>query len=358
MVSDTAGARRLSSRRRNGRRAAVLLSLPVVTLSLGAAAWIAGGGSTAPYAAAALPPAGSMSFSDRFAPMGDSDGRAAPHASLDRAAIEAFRMKLGDAKALLAQQLLYADWRAYADWRSADADDDDKPDAGGPRTGEPKAGDSKAAQRLDIPMPRSRPTQADLAAQIASSQAYAATQPTVDNRSVLQKLGDLWPGKVRLASLTPDSGLFQKGPDLAALGYDSRTAVYDISAKALYLPSGVILEAHSGMGNLRDDPLHVDQRMLGATPPATYELKPREKLFHGVRALRMTPVDGSNALGRVGLLTHSYMLGPGGDSNGCVSIKNYDRFLKAYDGGEINRLVVVPKLSGAASASQRTTSDS
>jgi hypothetical protein len=107
-----------------------------------------------------------------------------------------------------------------------------------------------------------------------------------------------------------------------------------------------------------DDPDHVDQRMVGATPPATYDLKPREKPFHGVRALRMTPSEGTSALGRVGLLTHNYMLGPRGDSNGCVSIKDYDRFLKAYDNGEFNRLVVVPRLGGAATASQRASTDS
>ena len=38
------------------------------------------------------------------------------------------------------------------------------------------------------------------------------------------------------------------------------------------------------------------------------------------------------------------MLGPEGDSNGCVSIRDYERFRKAYDDGEITRLVVVPSL--------------
>jgi hypothetical protein len=203
-------------------------------------------------------------------------------------------------------------------------------------------------------MPRSRPVQADFSAQIASSQAYADTSPKVDNRNFFEKFTD----KIKLASLTPDSGLLGRAPDLGALGYDSRTAVYDISAKALYLPSGVALEAHSGMGPLMDDPQHVDQRMVGATPPATYDLKPREKLFHGVRALRLTPTEGTSALGRVGLLTHNYMLGPRGDSNGCVSIKDYERFLKAYDNGEFNRLVVVPSLRGSATASQRASTDS
>jgi hypothetical protein len=174
---------------------------------------------------------------------------------------------------------------------------------------------------------------------------------------MLQKLSDLLPGRVTLASLTPNSGLFQKGPDLAALGYDNQTAVYDISAHAVYLPNGTSIEAHSGMGHLRDDPDHVDQRMVGATPPATYELKPRERLFHGVRALRMLPLDGSSTLGRAGLLAHSYMLGPDGDSNGCVSIRDYERFRKAFDDGEITHLVVVPSLGGVQAA-QRATSQS
>jgi hypothetical protein len=87
-------------------------------------------------------------------------------------------------------------------------------------------------------------------------------------------------------------------------------------------------------------------------------LKPREKLFHGVQALRMIPAEGSDTSGRSGLLAHSFMLGPNGDSNGCVSIRDYDRFLKAFNDGEINRLVVVPSLSGGTLALQRSTSQS
>ena len=54
----------------------------------------------------------------------------------------------------------------------------------------------------------------------------------------------------------------------------------------------------------------------------------------------MNPVEG-NTLGRSGILAHGYMLGPEGDSNGCVSIKDYDRFLAAFRRGDITRLVVV-----------------
>ena len=161
-----------------------------------------------------------------------------------------------------------------------------------------------------------------------------------------------------MASLTPDIGLFRQRPDLAALGYDNLTAVYDISARTVYLPNGATFEAHSGMGSLRDDPEHVNQPNTGATPPAVYELKPREKLFHGVAALRMIPAEGSTIYGRSGLLAHSFMLGPAGDSNGCVSIRDYDRFLKAFNDGQINRLVVVPSLGHAMPASQRATSQS
>jgi len=120
------------------------------------------------------------------------------------------------------------------------------------------------------------------------------------------------------------------------------TAVYDISARTVYLPNGERLEAHSGLGDKRDDPRHVDSSMRGATPPHVYDISEREQLFHGVPALRLNPVGGSGAIyGRVGLLAHSYMLGPQGDSNGCISFKNYDKFLQAYRRGDVRRLIVV-----------------
>ena len=94
-----------------------------------------------------------------------------------------------------------------------------------------------------------------------------------------------------------------------------------------------------------DDPRHVSEHMRGPTPPHVYSLKLREALFHGVRALRLTPVGDGEVYGRSGLLAHTYMLGPNGDSNGCVSFKDYDAFIRAYDNGEVKHLVVVPRLS-------------
>jgi type VI secretion system (T6SS) effector TldE1-like protein len=206
-----------------------------------------------------------------------------------------------------------------------------------------------------VPLPKSRPVEANLQPR---NDLPPAPTAQADNRTVMQKLADLVPMRFSLASLTPSDGLLASKPDLGALGYDNQTAVYDISARAVYMPGGARLEAHSGLGSLMDDPAHVNERNVGATPPSVYDLKPRERLFHGVQALRMIPVDEADTLGRSGLLVHTYMLGPNGDSNGCVSIKNYDKFLTAFKNGEVKRLVVVPSLNEGLSASRRSTSQS
>ena len=76
------------------------------------------------------------------------------------------------------------------------------------------------------------------------------------------------------------------------------------------MPDGSKLEAHSGYGSLMDDPAHVSEQNVGATPPNVYDLKPREALFHGVQALRMIPVGDNDTLGRSGLLAIVICLAP------------------------------------------------
>lgn len=137
---------------------------------------------------------------------------------------------------------------------------------------------------------------------------------------------------------------------------DSRTAIYDISARTVYLPGGRKLEAHSGLGDKMDNPRYVGVKNRGPTPPNVYNLTLREQPFHGVRAIRMTPIDDNNMFGRDGILAHSYMLGPSGQSNGCVSFSDYAAFLRAYMNGEVERMVVVarlPKSSAPALMSMR-----
>ena len=181
-------------------------------------------------------------------------------------------------------------------------------------------------------------------------QAAAAPSPAQveDTRNFFEKLfGVEKPATPALAYAALDNSAAESAarrrvvPPPAPI-VDSATAIYDISARSVQLPNGERLEAHSGLGEHMDDPRFVHVRMRGATPPGTYDLTEREALFHGVRAIRLTPVGGSEAVhGRVGLLAHTFMLGPSGASNGCVSFRDYDRFLQSYLRGEIRRLVVV-----------------
>lgn len=170
-----------------------------------------------------------------------------------------------------------------------------------------------------------------------------------DNRSFFEKLfGVAQPPSPVLAYAAPEDGIVSRargatsGPSPR---YDRWTAVYDVAAHTVYLPNGTRLEAHSGLGNRLDDPRYVNERMRGATPPNIYQLQPREQLFHGVKALRLIPIGNGDLYGRNGLLAHTYMLGPNGDSNGCVSFRNYNAFLQAYENGEIRRLAVVSRLN-------------
>jgi Protein of unknown function (DUF2778) len=338
MAFDAAIADGLLSRSRMGWSETTALALAAAAVSLGAASWITDSNLSA-LASADLPGnTDSISFEDRFFPssMPASPAGSAVLQPLNRSALASVETKISAAKGPLARRLMSRDSHAgFVDEAMVD--------------------EAKPTTAAVIPLPRSRPPAAVLEARPGSALAQADSAARPDDRTMLQKLSDLLPGRVTLASLTPDGGLFHRGPDLASLGYDSSTAVYDISAHAVYLPNGSSLEAHSGMGSLRDDPEHVSVPNAGATPPALYELKPREKQFHGVQALRMIPAEGSVTSGRSGLLAHSFMLGPKGDSNGCVSIRNYDRFLKAFNDGEIDRLVVVPSLGNEKSASRQST---
>ena len=174
-----------------------------------------------------------------------------------------------------------------------------------------------------------------------------ANQPgsgaVADTRTFFEKLFGK-PAPVTLAYAATDDAGLGVGRSISPGQYDRQTAVYDISAHTVYMPDGTRLEAHSGLGSWLDDPQHADQRMRGVTPPNIYNLELREQPFHGVRALRMIPQDESRTFGRSGILAHTYMLGPNGDSNGCVSFKDYNAFLQAYLRRDVKRLVVVTRL--------------
>lgn len=189
----------------------------------------------------------------------------------------------------------------------------------------------------------------------ASPRSGDQALPGVENSKPM--VADTKPGKRKaqasemLAYAKPDT------PERGGLGSAFRSlfngpstgngvAVYDISARTVYMPDGSRLEAHSGLGSMVDQPRFVNRKNVGPTPPDTYNLSMRESRFHGVEAIRLTPTSGSNKYGRNGLLAHTYMLRGGrAESNGCVVFKDYHRFLAAYKSGKIKRLVVVPRLT-------------
>jgi hypothetical protein len=191
----------------------------------------------------------------------------------------------------------------------------------------------KPERATSVPLPRPHPAQHDIALvpvgqigpQVAPQVATATPPqaPPTDKRAAPQEA-------------------YNKSLSLPAP--DSRTAVYDIAAHTVYLPNGDRLEAHSGLGDKLDDPRYVHVRMRGPTPPNVYELALREEPFHGVRAIRLNPVDDGKMFGRDGMLAHTYMLGANGQSNGCVSFRDYRKFLSAFLKGEVDRMVVVANL--------------
>jgi hypothetical protein len=193
-----------------------------------------------------------------------------------------------------------------------------------------------------VPLPQPAPQTRTAALRDGAHRVMA--NAVADTRSIWDKLFGKPASALTLAYASAETGSLGSGHNSALGLYDRFTAVYDITAHKVYLPDGTALEAHSGLGALLDDPRHADVKMRGVTPPAVYDLQPREALFHGVEALRLIPEDEDKALGRDGLLAHSYMLGPNGDSNGCVSFRDYDAFLQAYKNHEITRLAVVERL--------------
>jgi hypothetical protein len=214
--------------------------------------------------------------------------------------------------------------------------------------------------RLDVPPPPARvvasvplptPRPADLAPPTTASIPPPARDKVATaavSIGAFERLFGKRESGPELAYAPADGGVTSSGASKPAGRLalnDGHSAIYDISERTVHLPDGTKLEAHSGLGPKMDDPRYVHVRMHGATPPHVYDLAPREALFHGVEALRMHPVGGAEAIhGRNGILTHSYLLGPNGDSNGCVSFKDYDAFLRAYKAGKVKRMIVVASL--------------
>lgn len=214
------------------------------------------------------------------------------------------------------------------------------------------------------PLPQLRPS-GDQAQKSAAETAKSEIGRTQDAATLKADEGET-PKQRKLAYARPD-GPAKDGAG-SGFGQALRTvfgggtragngvAVYDITAAKVYMPDGSVLEAHSGIGKMADNPRYVGVKMAGPTPPHIYNLRMRETRFHGVEAIRMLPIDGRNRHGRDGFLTHSYLLRGGrAESHGCVAFKDYARFLAAFKEGKIRQIVVVP--SGGRAAGMRVASN-
>ena len=224
------------------------------------------------------------------------------------------------------------------------------------------------ASRFEMP-DHAPPAQPAVVASLSSKDFTLAEQGTLPDRvslpvfrpapamrAALERPAAQKPAITTLAYARPDNPIekpFGNRSKIPWPGTSKKVAVYDISAGRVYMPNGDVLEAHSGIGKMRDNPKYAHVTMRGPTPPSTYKLTMREALFHGVEAIRMTPVDGVAPLGRVGILAHSYLLRVPGDSHGCVAFKDYKRFLTAFKRGEITQMIVVSSAGAATARSLR-----
>lgn len=206
---------------------------------------------------------------------------------------------------------------------------------------EPEAASKMAALAQGLlptegPLPTSRPETAAKALEAMAAAKLTKPAPAEE------------PAATVLAYARPDNPVKPLAPVAPIPNPGTKkVAIYDITNGVVHMPNGTKLEAHSGIGKMRDNPKYTHVKMNGPTPPGTYKLSMREKPFHGVAAIRLTSVDGKHPQGRTGLLAHTYLLRSNpGDSHGCVAFKNYDKFLAAFRRGEITHMVIVPEYNG------------
>ncbi|TKT66903.1 DUF2778 domain-containing protein [Rhizobiaceae bacterium LC148] len=217
---------------------------------------------------------------------------------------------------------------------------------------------------VEEPAPAPAPAPADasglpMAGPLPDTRPAAAPKPATANAlAAIDQVAPQKPRKVEkdkddeptaLAFAKPNNPMREEpaAPAPKWPGIGSKVAIYDITNGVVHMPNGTKLEAHSGIGKMRDNPKYTHVKMNGPTPPGTYRLSMREKPFHGVAAIRLTSVDGKHPQGRTGLLAHTYLLRSNpGDSHGCVAFKNYDKFLAAFRRGEVTHMVIVPEHDG------------
>lgn len=203
--------------------------------------------------------------------------------------------------------------------------------------------DEEAALPSQIPLPEARPLIEKVVTEEKPSDRKTVARQKPGVKDAKQDLAYAKPERSLLGDLfkrrTDDAGWSRK---------NSKVAIYDVSNATVTLPDGTKLRAHSGIGAMRDNPRYEHVTMRGPTPAGIYRLKMREERFYGVEAIRMTSIDGRDPKNRTGLLTHTNLLRGQIGSHGCVAFQNYQPFLRAFKRGQINTLVVVPRMPSSS----------
>jgi hypothetical protein len=130
-----------------------------------------------------------------------------------------------------ADRLLVDDRLAFFDERFVGAALSGTASAGAAETGE--QGDAPFPYSLDLPEKGTQPS---------TSRSAPKPAPSSPLASAAKK-------RLHIADASPDANSLQA---------DSHTAIYDIAARTVYLPNGRRLEAHSGLGDLMDDPRYIN----------------------------------------------------------------------------------------------------
>ena len=119
----------------------------------------------------------------------------------------------------------------------------------------------------------------------------------------------------------------------------------NLGAHRLSVPTANSSRRIRGCGDQMDDPRHVNGQDARGVRRRTSRSDHAGIAFSRRRGDPAQPASTKTEMfGRDGILAHTYMLGPNGQSNGCVSFKNYAAFLRAFQTGDIDRLVVVAEL--------------
>ncbi len=127
------------------------------------------------------------------------------------------------------------------------------------------------------PLPVGRPPANALAMAIAPSAVKPAARAPV-----VAADEDEEEAPKALAFAKPENPMKSVAPAVPWPDRGTKIAVYDITAAKVYMPNGTVLEAHSGIGPMRDNPKFTHVKMRGPTPPGTYKLSMRKSRFMGL----------------------------------------------------------------------------